>query len=711
MAGVPAWAQFYTFTSGPSGDGFEWPASPQGLLSNSDTSNFEEFSFSTPDGIDIQNYTGNNVFFDSQYQVAGNASGIDGEAVWGNPTPDDFSSLDFFTFGFESVAFDYAHATAGGSAPSSVDLTIQDSEGRATFLTFDLFDTYSGFGGFNGYEGRIEFSRDELFDDTGEFEGNEEFADIDLFFIDFSPIETFGGTSEFAIDNLSLDGSTGGGGEGVFPSFNGGAVDATGTVGSISVVRDTGVLARGIEVTNADGAPTTYTVVREPDGDFTDLNAITADFIDGNTTEFTPNVFGFDTNRPSGEYGQDIRVVNTGDPTDPDNITRQEVDVHDLPALSGNFASVVLSANQNPILANAAAVPNGFRAAIKIESVTTTGPFTNTGFTIGDSVAAGEQLDGSVEFDRFGRLSGTYNGTMTVASTMTTFSQFDRDFELFLANKQPVNDLVWNLSFTLGNRTADNASYTTGESFLSTVGINSASTAVTIVDGKASGTRDIAMNFALVSDPPEAELMVTPFDVDITGGTVDPYVLQITFEGSGPAAPFEGDLRVLMRDTLAGVWVDAAEATGQAAADVFLGSYEAFDVGDSATLAQNVGVFGVDTLNNQAWIVLDRDGRFSLGRLVATALVGDYNGNGQVEQGDLNLVLNNWGGARGDWDNAEGFLTGNVDQEELNRVLNNWGSSSASPDFSGFVVPEPSAFALLFGAVALRRRRRVVSLA
>ncbi|MEM1444832.1 MAG: glycoside hydrolase family 30 beta sandwich domain-containing protein [Planctomycetota bacterium] len=39
----------------------------------------------------------------------------------------------------------------------------------------------------------------------------------------------------------------------------------------------------------------------------------------------------------------------------------------------------------------------------------------------------------------------------------------------------------------------------------------------------------------------------------------------------------------------------------------------------------------------------------------ALALLGDYDGDGLVAQGDLNLVLSNWGSARGDWQNAEGF--------------------------------------------------------
>ena len=87
---------------------------------------------------------------------------------------------------------------------------------------------------------------------------------------------------------------------------------------------------------------------------------------------------------------------------------------------------------------------------------------------------------------------------------------------------------------------------------------------------------------------------------------------------------------------------------------------------------------------------------------VANALAGDFNGNGSVEQGDLDLVLNNWGGPRGNWDNAQGFASGPVDQEELDAVLNGWGASS----LAGLVreagaVPEPAAMLGVTGLAML----------
>ncbi len=97
---------------------------------------------------------------------------------------------------------------------------------------------------------------------------------------------------------------------------------------------------------------------------------------------------------------------------------------------------------------------------------------------------------------------------------------------------------------------------------------------------------------------------------------------------------------------------------------------------------------------------------------LVTTLCGDYNGSGQVEQGDLDLVLQNWGvdtdveGVPGGWVN--GLPEGQVEQSELDKVLQNWGNTAA-PDFSGFHganVPEPVGLvALLSGGMLARRRR------
>ncbi len=99
----------------------------------------------------------------------------------------------------------------------------------------------------------------------------------------------------------------------------------------------------------------------------------------------------------------------------------------------------------------------------------------------------------------------------------------------------------------------------------------------------------------------------------------------------------------------------------------------------------------------------------------AVSLEGDYDGSGQVEQGDLDLVLQNWGqtdvSSVAAWISFSGLpgdnIGGQVEQTELDLVLQNWGVSSA-PDFKDSTVPEP-ALVGVFGCLVWRipRHHRV----
>ncbi len=95
---------------------------------------------------------------------------------------------------------------------------------------------------------------------------------------------------------------------------------------------------------------------------------------------------------------------------------------------------------------------------------------------------------------------------------------------------------------------------------------------------------------------------------------------------------------------------------------------------------------------------------------VPLPLEGDFDGSGQVEQGDLDLVLQNWGldtdanGLPTGWINDNENL-GQIEQTELDRVLSNWGSLAA-PDLSGASVPEPAALSAVAALLTLTLRRR-----
>jgi hypothetical protein len=88
---------------------------------------------------------------------------------------------------------------------------------------------------------------------------------------------------------------------------------------------------------------------------------------------------------------------------------------------------------------------------------------------------------------------------------------------------------------------------------------------------------------------------------------------------------------------------------------------------------------------------------------------GDFDDSGAVGQGDLNLVLQNWGDTSppvpAGWINEQ--PTGLIGQAYLNTVLQNWGNSVVA---SASAVPEPTTSALALAALCLvmsKRRMRL----
>jgi serpin B len=84
----------------------------------------------------------------------------------------------------------------------------------------------------------------------------------------------------------------------------------------------------------------------------------------------------------------------------------------------------------------------------------------------------------------------------------------------------------------------------------------------------------------------------------------------------------------------------------------------------------------------------------------AAIRTGDYNGDGRIDQGDLDLVLLHWGADAATppagWTSELPAVV--VDQNELDAVLTNWGQSTAGLQAAN--VPEPAAWLLLSTAAA-----------
>jgi hypothetical protein len=122
---------------------------------------------------------------------------------------------------------------------------------------------------------------------------------------------------------------------------------------------------------------------------------------------------------------------------------------------------------------------------------------------------------------------------------------------------------------------------------------------------------------------------------------------------------------------------------------------------------------GLNNNNQLAFPFVLADGRRGIALwtpdVVLPTLQGDYNNGRRVEQGDLDLVLLNWGNsaipAPSGWTND--LPVGVIDQQELDKVLLGWGRIRA-----GRSIPEPDSKGLAVlllcfsGGIALLRSRR-----
>jgi hypothetical protein len=618
-----------------------WPASPTGLIDGE--------GFFSPDGLDLYNASGNSLFFDAQYQVVGNGSHITGEALWGNPLDlnSGYVGLDFCSLGagdctgVSDLSFDFAWSESFVlGAPDELTFYAEDSEGRSTFIGLPLTGTFPGLGGSNGYEDNLHLSISFLNDDNQDIDGGP-FIDIAYLEIYVSDIAFGGNQSEFAIDNLVVNG---GGGGGELDPENSFLVTTLG-IGT-NRLRTTNPGSSGFgfqfDVQNLDFGGTTFTVTLDPtsDPEFTPGTPAVAQRIGGNQTLNSGSglVATIDTSVPSGEYQASATTSNDLNPLDPDDATTYTITILDPPELTANNQVPVQAAvSPNLTLENAVAGPHAGaqRASAEVTAATVSGAgLTVTGYEVGQAVAAGETRMGMVAFDRFGRLSGSYPGTVTIALKMTDPNRN------FLNGATPLSDVEWEVQFELADQLADSAAVEVSESYHRRVGVNNAQTAATLIDGTASTHQDVGL--AVVANPESADAttsaMLATHPVELSFSVAgDLYVLQLTYTETGlPGA--EEDLAWLTFDEAVGDWVDALalNSDGGAGASSHPGSYVEFlaAAGGGVLDAADLGAHGIDAVNNQAWAVLDHASLFAIGRL-ATGQGGDFDQDGDVDGADF----------------------------------------------------------------------------
>ena len=171
--------------------------------------------------------------------------------------------------------------------------------------------------------------------------------------------------------------------------------------------------------------------------------------------------------------------------------------------------------------------------------------------------------------------------------------------------------------------------------------------------------------------------------------------LQVSLALDDPSTGDRGELRTVIAD---GEWHRYEWFLGEDTQWESWAGGDGIITGDTISL-DSIQFFGA----TDAQVYLDEIFWDSLA--IEPPLEGDYDGDGIVGQGDLNLALLNWG--FGPQPTPIGWVndqpTSIISQQELNKVLLNWGNTSEA---TAGVVPEPASAALLgLGSLLLQRRR------
>lgn len=606
-----AWAEgessFYTFDRNV--DATWWPDSPPGLLP-------DDGWWTDDSGVSIYNYTNNNVFVDGNYQAAGNSGLIQGSALWGNPKSSPWWPMLNFEFydtplGYaDTVSFNFAWAIAGDYPPSELWIGLSDSEGNYEDVYYPLdqfFNAGPAFGGFEGAGGSV------YIEPVGSL------TNIESMSLNLELIATAGGTGEFAIDNFSLNGGTGGGGDPTGDPLDSSLYVAT-DIGELEGLLGVGTnrlrssFGGSFElfVHNDGSGSTTFSVQVDPGGMDPGTPAVNETIHPGQWAS-TGTLVSYDANMLSGMYEATATIVNDLNPSDGDDEVYMRVTIYDPPQVTDNTASVIDPAVAGTVwLANAAAGPHAGaqRAGVEITGITITGGFGLNGIAVNDFVAADEQLNGQVVFNALGKLAGHHQGVLTIAAQMNSAA------DGYLNGRTPMGDLVWQLTFSVPTITDNTASVGGGGDFAG-LGINDEDTAAALIGGTSSTEQEVTLAFAVnpeAGGPGTAALAGQAVDIHFEQDG-DLYVLQLTYDDTNlPPGMLETDLRLLYFDPDLNAWIDAIDANsdGGAGEQFHLGSFSDF----VATLGGGplpLSAHGLDIEENTVWAVLNHASVFATG--------------------------------------------------------------------------------------------------
>ena len=166
--------------------------------------------------------------------------------------------------------------------------------------------------------------------------------------------------------------------------------------------------------------------------------------------------------------------------------------------------------------------------------------------------------------------------------------------------------------------------------------------------------------------------------------------LLINYTGASPLSTIAGDLKTGYNS---GSWNGVGIQSSSAAAVAISANIHktALGFGEASTLG--IGTFAGHTIDNTTLIV-------------AYALAGDANLDGQVNTSDFTAMANHFQASTNLWTSGDFNYDGKVNALDFNQIATNFGATFSDLPVLGSLVPEPGVVALAIVAPFLTRRRR-----
>jgi hypothetical protein len=346
----------------------------------------------------------------------------------------------------------------------------------------------------------------------------------------------------------------------------------------------------------------------------------------GTTTSTTRSVTG--TFTTSGSKSGSVGLSVTGEGLANETVGAVNVgytaDVYQAASLSGNYTgtggtgSGTVDTGTTLSVANAATSDGGQRAAAAIVSNTLTGDsawtVSGSGLNVGTVINAGSSTSATSNFSSTGKLNGTYNATLTLG-----LQHNDQTIAGTLAND--LGSATWQFSHVVSGQTATSGTkaQTNGNS-LAGVGLTNSGgngTNATILAGTSDGTTT-SVTFTTTSSAPNDAYRVADV-TNVTTGT-GAFVLQLSYnELAAQALPGgESSLFLAWHVLSTDAWINAVLGnTGNTgyATSKYSGTYAQFLIDNglgAASLSTFLGAYGVDTVNNTVWAVLNHNSEFTV---------------------------------------------------------------------------------------------------